>query len=181
MKTPKLLEELIDFLGLFEGMNELVRAEGSHVEYENDSWVSSFNLTIQLSKLARNFGRAYHELNELEDRGKGLGIVMKCLRDRVRGKGRMKRLRLGGGTDWRVVEFEVKRMKNSFHHPLVWLWSEMGKNVQNGDKGELRRLCLRREGGGEELEEFLKVMDSPLRGTLYLLFSLTRGYVLTNV
>jgi len=168
-------------------MNELVRAEGSHVEYENDSWVSSFNLTIQLSKLARNFGRAYQE--QVEDRGNGLGIVMKCMKERVerRGKGKdqMKWVGFGGkGEKWRVVEFDVKRMKNSFHHPLVWLWSEMGKNVQHGSREELSKLCLTGESGNDEEEAFLKVMDSPLRGkpsfSLSLSLSLSRFHLNYN-
>ncbi|GAA5897350.1 uncharacterized protein JCM6883_006667 [Sporobolomyces salmoneus] len=174
VSTPSLLEKLASFLSLFEGMNPVVRAVGTHVEYESDSWVSAFNVTIQLGKLCRSFGTAYRTKANGMELAKGLSSLIAKMSNEVTTNGSVKSshaIKLGGGgtgNAYNSIEFNVAKEKNSFHHPLTWLWAEMAKNVELLDKGELSKLGL--EGGLSELAGgqkgrmfFLAVMEQPLR------------------
>ena len=42
------LKLLIDMLSMFQEMNTQKRQQDSHVEYEDESWVDAFNLTLRL-------------------------------------------------------------------------------------------------------------------------------------
>ncbi|CAG8556007.1 52_t:CDS:10, partial [Ambispora gerdemannii] len=58
-KSPYNLQEYLDLIGLFQGMNPNIRAAQQHVEYENDSWMNAFNVTLQLAKSCRQFSSCY--------------------------------------------------------------------------------------------------------------------------
>ncbi|GAA5840031.1 hypothetical protein JCM3766R1_000645 [Sporobolomyces carnicolor] len=171
VSNPALLDKLASFLSLFEGMNPVVRAVGTHVEYENDSWVSAFNVTIQLGKLCRTFGAAYRTKADGKQLAQALSSLIAKMGDistneSVRWAHTIK---CGGqGKAYACIEFNVAKGKNSFHHPLTWLWAEMAKNVHLLDRGELSKFGL--EGGLSELAGgkkgglfFLAVMEQPLR------------------
>ncbi|CAG8465516.1 1191_t:CDS:10 [Ambispora leptoticha] len=53
------LQEYLDLIGLFQGMNPNIRATQQHVEYESDSWMNAFNVTLQLAKSCRQFSSCY--------------------------------------------------------------------------------------------------------------------------
>ncbi|RHZ54062.1 hypothetical protein Glove_431g29 [Diversispora epigaea] len=58
-KYPCYLTQYINLISLFQGMNPNVRATQQHVEYENDSWVNAFNVTLQIAKSCRLFSECY--------------------------------------------------------------------------------------------------------------------------
>ncbi|CAG8445258.1 4966_t:CDS:2 [Diversispora eburnea] len=58
-KYPCYLTQYLNLISLFQGMNPNVRATQQHVEYENDSWVNAFNVTLQIAKSCRLFSDCY--------------------------------------------------------------------------------------------------------------------------
>ncbi|RIA96511.1 hypothetical protein C1645_707932 [Glomus cerebriforme] len=58
-KNPHYLQQYLNLIALFHGMNPNVRATQQHVEYENDSWVNAFNVTLQIAKSCRQFSECY--------------------------------------------------------------------------------------------------------------------------
>lgn len=160
-------------------MNPITRAVGTHVEFESDSWVSAFNVTIQLGKLCRSFGQAFHQVDEGSnglELARGLSKltgVMTNIYQPVWGRSTYT-ASYGGGKEYECVGRSNVSEKNSFHHPLTWLWAEMAKNVGKLDKRELSNLGI--QGGLSELvgvqngaKFFLAVMEQPLRGKSQLL------------
>ncbi|KAJ2678128.1 E3 ubiquitin-protein ligase ubr1 [Coemansia spiralis] len=53
------LSTYVGFIGLFQGMNPNRRAVLQHVEFEADTWVNAFNVTLQVAKSCRQFAECY--------------------------------------------------------------------------------------------------------------------------
>ncbi|KAJ2159520.1 E3 ubiquitin-protein ligase ubr1 [Coemansia sp. RSA 552] len=53
------LAAYVGFIGLFQGMNPNCRAIHQHVEFEADTWVNAFNVTLQVAKSCRQFAECY--------------------------------------------------------------------------------------------------------------------------
>ncbi|KAJ2745977.1 E3 ubiquitin-protein ligase ubr1 [Coemansia sp. BCRC 34301] len=53
------LATYVGFIGLFQGMNPNRRAALQHVEFEADTWVNAFNVTLQVAKSCRQFAECY--------------------------------------------------------------------------------------------------------------------------
>ncbi|KAJ1953995.1 E3 ubiquitin-protein ligase ubr1, partial [Linderina pennispora] len=53
------LATYVGFIGLFQGMNPNRRAVLQHVEFEADTWVNAFNVTLQVAKSCRQFAECY--------------------------------------------------------------------------------------------------------------------------
>lgn len=165
--TPSLMTEFAQFLDLFTGMNPNKRAVSTHVEYESDSWVTAFNLTIQLAKLCRAFGEAYRRANALQ-----LARALSLLLSRMAGPRANVHTVDFGGTSYQLIDFVVGSQTQgvSFHHPLALLFAEMVKNIQALDPSQLaligvsslREVALGRAGP----LHFLAAMDPPLRAVV---------------
>lgn len=161
--TPLAINEFAAFLDLFTSMNSNKRAVRDHVEYESDTWVTAFNVTIQLGKICRSFGEAFRAASSAE-LARGLSTLL------VRMAGPRTKFHAVefGGTWYQLLDFRVENEDVSFHHPLAWLFAEMCKNVEALDGtslreigvGSLSEIALARAG---QLD-FLAAMDHPLRG-----------------
>ncbi|KAJ1733245.1 E3 ubiquitin-protein ligase ubr1 [Coemansia biformis] len=55
----RFLAAYLSFIGLFQGMNPTCRAIVEHVEFEADTWVNAFNVTLQVAKSCRQFAECY--------------------------------------------------------------------------------------------------------------------------
>ncbi|KAJ2836471.1 E3 ubiquitin-protein ligase ubr1, partial [Coemansia erecta] len=55
----RFLSTYVGFIGLFQGMNPNRRAVHEHVEFEADTWVNAFNVTLQVAKSCRQFAECY--------------------------------------------------------------------------------------------------------------------------
>jgi E3 ubiquitin-protein ligase UBR1 len=161
--TPSLMEDLAAFLDLFTSMNPHQRAVRTHVEYESDTWVTAFNVTIQLGKICRSFGEAYRLASPLE-----LARGLSTLLARMGGPKAAFHSVAFGGVGYQLCEFDVARMPISFHHPLAWLFAEMVKNVEMLDSGALQTIGVSSLSdialGRQGQLVFLASMDHPLRG-----------------
>lgn len=144
-------------------MNPNKRAISTHVEYESDTWVTAFNVTIQLGKVCRSFGEAYRLAKPVQ-----LARALSSLLARMAGPRTNVHQVIFGGRVYQLIDFKVENSPVSFHHPLAWLFAEMVKNVEALDSavlqaigvGSLRDIALGRAG---QLH-FLAAMDHPLRG-----------------
>ena len=160
--TPALMDDFARFVDLFTSMNPNKRAVSTHVEYETDSWVTAFNLTIQLAKLCRAFGEAYRHANALQ-----LARALTLLLTKMAGPRANVHTVDFGGAVYQLIDFKVGSQAVSFHHPLALLFAEMVKNVRALDAsqlaligvGSLREVALGRAGP----LHFLAAMDHPLR------------------
>lgn len=146
-------------------MNPNTRQLATHVEYESDTWVTAFNVTIQLGKICRSYGEAYKLATPLQ-----LARAISNLLSHMTGPRANVHNVAFGGTIYPLIDFRVASEPISFHHPLAWLFAEMCKNVGSLDPerleasgmgvGSLSEIVLGRAG---QLH-FLAAMDHPLRG-----------------
>lgn len=158
------LDALIAFLDLFTNMNSSKRAIENHIEFESDSWVQAFNLTIQLSKLTSQVGLSYSLSTPLQLAQALSHLILKLPGTRAA----IHQVQFGG-RGYQTIEFRVDREEVSFHHPVAWLWSCLCRNLEGLDEGNMRRelgvkglgeLVGKRVGG----VHWLAGMDGPLRG-----------------
>lgn len=162
-ESPPLLDDLASFLDLFTSMNPNKRAVGTHVEYESDTWVTAFNVTIQLGKICRLYGEAYRLATPIQ-----LARALSALLFRMVGPRANVHNVAFGGVIYPLIDFRVASQAVSFHHPLCWLFAEMVKNVEALDARALASIGVNSlsdiaAGGGRGLH-FLAAMDHPLRG-----------------
>ncbi|GAA6024173.1 hypothetical protein JCM10207_005593 [Rhodosporidiobolus poonsookiae] len=180
--TPALLDDLASFLSLFQHLNPQHRAVGTHVEFESDSWVTSFNLTIQLARLVRTFGESFARAQPAE-LARALGSLMRRLTrlaehrapPRPEGQGSTRppgchwvvlHPREAADIDWsphegfHVPSFSVANDEEgvSFHHPVAWLWSEVAKYATSagradGEEARLGRAEMSKMGLGRGVEQ----------------------------
>ncbi|ORY94367.1 hypothetical protein BCR43DRAFT_459965 [Syncephalastrum racemosum] len=64
-QSPLYLRYFLDMLYQFQAMDPLIRRADVHVEYESNTWVSAFNVTLQVSKLCRLYSECFGALNEV--------------------------------------------------------------------------------------------------------------------
>ncbi|GJN92345.1 hypothetical protein Rhopal_005375-T1 [Rhodotorula paludigena] len=191
--SPHLVDDFASFIDLFSGMNPLHRAVGAHVEYESEQWVTAFNLTIQLARLARAFGEAFHPAAPSPsapgadippstlDLARALNTLLHKLNPAADDDWERPthRLELAGRSYGPLYAYRVSTEPVSYHHPLAWLWAEMAKGLAGpadrasedklariGVQGGVRALLggLERDGARENrVLPFVAAMEQPLR------------------
>ncbi|BGP50511.1 E3 ubiquitin-protein ligase ubr1 [Rhodotorula kratochvilovae] len=180
--APHLLDDMSAFAALFEGMNPLARAAGAHVEYESEQWSTAFNLTIQLARVCRAFGAAFHPLPSGEEAGDAgapstldLARALNTLLVRLAGPAAPRATHdvvLAGRSYGPLVRYSVAREPVSYHHPLAWLWAEMAKGLaaERGSEDALGQVgvegvkaLLGGEGAEGEVMGMVRAMEEPLR------------------
>ncbi|QSL64805.1 hypothetical protein MERGE_002107 [Pneumocystis wakefieldiae] len=134
--NPRYLLQFIDLLRLFQGMNPCHRVTGAHVEYESESWISAFHLTIEVTKLIKTFSASYKNASTSE-LCNAIGIVMKYLLQWSLGY-ETKRFPTFEPISIHYLNneiafhsgntFNVSRDPVSFHHPLHWLLISLLEN-----------------------------------------------------
>ena len=184
---------LLAFLNLFSGMNPLTRASSVHVEYETDSWVTAFNLTIQLSKLAKIAGKAFHpdpHENHLSHTVSPSYFIETIMQLVVKMHKQLAPADEWGqpktpchtvsfaSKEWQTVRYRISDQPVSFHHPLHLLYAEMMKNLSNwtdqqvaentsGYRLNFSSLVARIPTQDQNI--FFRVMDEVLRGLYSIL------------
>lgn len=59
IREPLYLRQYIGLIIIFQDMNALVRQADTHIEYESETWVNAFNVTLQIAKCCRQFSECY--------------------------------------------------------------------------------------------------------------------------
>ncbi|CCJ29374.1 unnamed protein product [Pneumocystis jirovecii] len=143
--NPKYLLQFIDILKLFQGMNPCHRIIGAHIEYESESWISAFHLTIEATKLIKAISLPYK--NALSsDLCIGIAIIMKYLLQWSLGY-ETERFPTYEPISIHYLNneitfhsgniFSVSKDPISFHHPLHWLLISLLENATSLNKSDL--------------------------------------------
>ncbi|KAG2196036.1 hypothetical protein INT47_005372 [Mucor saturninus] len=169
-KNPIYLRQFIDMIYQFQAMDPLQRQTDTHVEYESQSWVSAFNMTLQTSKLCRLLAGCFDSLQPSEitvteasrNLCRSIYRVLKALSDwnphlaprrdtntfepdtRVIIKGlsgqKFHQVNTPNAGVFEIVDYDVSENPVSFHHPFHWLLSELFENVSLLNQGVLAEL-----------------------------------------
>lgn len=169
-KNPIYLRQLIDMLYQFQAMDPLQRQTDTHVEYESQSWVSAFNMTLQTSKLCRLLAGCFDSLQPSEittteasrNLCRSIYRVLKAISDwnphlaprrdeddalpdtRVIIKGlnnqKFHQVTTPNAGVYEIVDYDVSENPVSFHHPFHWLLSELFENVSLLNQGVLSEI-----------------------------------------
>ena len=162
---------------LFVGINPNRRASQTHVEYEQDSWISVFNVTLSLSRVAKAYAESfrYATTASLCNAIKMVAqeIISVCsLYSRGLDPTKYEPLKWRkvqmGGSSYSLIDFDVLSGNVSFHHSQHWLFAELIKHVDI-----ITTENLRKEGYDDfkdvlfrlfELSSIQIIMEFPLRG-----------------
>ncbi|CEP08232.1 hypothetical protein [Parasitella parasitica] len=166
-KNPVYLRHFMDMLYQFQEMDPLKRKADTHVEFESQSWVTAFNMTLQTSKLCRLFAGCFDstELGAAEASRNLCRSIHRVLKEIAEWKpvlGPRKageqaqpdtrtiiksldeqefhQLRALNTGDYEVVKYDITSDPVSFHHPFHWLLSELFENVSLLHQGVLNEL-----------------------------------------
>ena len=178
------LDTLLGFLNLFAGMNAHTRASAVHVEYETDSWLTAFNLTIQLAKMARSFGRAFHPdplPSSLSAPATSYSVgapeflaatsaILASIWKTVAQQNVEIRPVTFAEAEWNVIKYECWKEPVSFHHPTHILYAEAMKNLEAWDDRAIQTATHGQAGNyaewiaGLNPSAFQRIADEMLRG-----------------
>ncbi|OMJ25777.1 E3 ubiquitin-protein ligase ubr1 [Smittium culicis] len=153
----QVLNVYLGFISLFQGMSPNKRAISSHVEFEDDTWVHAFNVTLQVAKSCRQFADCYLDSpNELflSIRGTLRKLIKRMdllseenmnyiLKNNPYSKDPQyqaledveylpleihEKSTLWGNT-YKLVKYSVSQNPISFHHPLNWFLANLFRHV----------------------------------------------------
>ncbi|KIJ45203.1 hypothetical protein M422DRAFT_30047 [Sphaerobolus stellatus SS14] len=123
---------------MFMGIHPNVRLTVNHVEYESETWINVFNVTLSLSRVVKAYGEAYCKGNA-EQLIEAIHIVVEhILVVCTLQENRLDRTKYAPMTyhivdfcnqNFRVVDFDCLNGAVSFHHALHWLLAELFKHV----------------------------------------------------
>ncbi|KAI8049424.1 uncharacterized protein B0P05DRAFT_563639 [Gilbertella persicaria] len=166
-KNPLYLRHFIDMLYQFQEMDALKRQEDAHVEFESQSWVTAFNMTLQTSKLCRLFAGCFESTglspsDASRNLCRSIYRVLKAIGDwtpvlaprkpadehlpdtRLTIKGLSEQtfhqISTPNAGTFDIVDYDVTKNPVSFHHPFHWLLSELFENVSLLHEGVLNEL-----------------------------------------
>ncbi|OZJ06163.1 hypothetical protein BZG36_00994, partial [Bifiguratus adelaidae] len=177
-RHPKYLNQYLDMISLFQGMNPQVRQADQHVEYETETWMNAFNVTLQLAKSCRQFSESF----ATSTRAIGLAVkkvlkfidawVMRVAEEeratatRSLTSGNLQRgvemhtLRTTNFGDFEVLKFSVCSQPVSFHYPLHWLLAETLENVDALSKEAIQ------SAGWKDFRDMIFDFDSSGRASI---------------
>ncbi|KAG8907469.1 hypothetical protein FRB99_004045 [Tulasnella sp. 403] len=185
--TNRTIQELIahnhDFIAqfipvcqIFMGINSNKRAATSHVEYETESWISVFNVTLSLSRVVKVYGEAFAHASASNLVYAVSAVIHAILSTCTLSNDQLDKTKYSpiafhsvqfGDAEYHVIQFDVLSQWVSFHHSLHWLLAELFKHIhllsesslsQMGMKS-LRDMILRNASE----RAVLTVIDFPLR------------------
>jgi len=162
---------------MFMGIHPNQRLSVNHVEYESETWINVFNVTLSLSRVVKAYGEAYCKATPAQ-LIEAIGIVSQHILavctlqearlDTTKYNPILSHVVEFCSEKYQVIEFNCLTGAISFHHALHWLLAELFKHVgllsrealQSVNSQSLRDVMLM---VGPELD-FLTLIDFPLRG-----------------
>ncbi|KAM0682041.1 E3 ubiquitin-protein ligase ubr1 [Mitosporidium daphniae] len=117
-QKPEIIKLLLQFFNLFSEMNINVHSIEEHVEYENDSWIHAFNISLQCAKFAQELQKYF--VSSFEVGCQVLGLIMQqadgvlCFSRQNSSSNAV--LPIGGSF--------------SFHHPVQWFISNILRSTR---------------------------------------------------
>ncbi|KAF8880925.1 hypothetical protein CPB84DRAFT_1687402 [Gymnopilus junonius] len=175
---PAYLQGFAQTCKLFMCLNPNKRAVETHVEWETDSWISVFNVTLSLSRVIKVFGEAFGRAGTGELVGAIGTVVHNILMVCTLAEDRLDRSKFSpptfhlvefGGKGYNTLDFDVGEGWVSFHHSLHWLLAELLKHTELLSEERLKGVGIQ-EGTLREVfarvgseQAVLSVIDFPLR------------------
>jgi E3 ubiquitin-protein ligase UBR1 len=162
---------------MFTGIQPNKRARGNHVEYESDSWINVFNVTLSLSRVVKAFGEAF-SASTTPSLLASIEIVM----TQIQRICSMEEPRLDSNfyspptlhtvafdkNFYQVIDFNVLEGWVSFHNAPHWLLAELFKQTHLLGESQLAPLQLSnlKEAISRKFNEtaILQIIEFPLRG-----------------
>ncbi|KAG8919827.1 hypothetical protein FRC01_001076 [Tulasnella sp. 417] len=168
--------QFIPVCQLFMGINSNKRAATSHVEYETESWISVFNVTLSLSRVVKVYGEAFQYASANNLVYAIIAVLHAILSTCTLSNDQLDKNKYSlimfhsipfGENDYSTIQFDVLSQWVSFHHSLHWLLAELFKHVhllteeklQDIGFKSLREVILRNASE----RAILTVVDFPLR------------------
>ncbi|KIO33562.1 hypothetical protein M407DRAFT_231664 [Tulasnella calospora MUT 4182] len=168
--------QFIPVCQLFMGINSNKRAATSHVEYETESWISVFNVTLSLSRVVKVYGEAFQYASTNNLVYAIIAVLHAILSTCTLSNDQLDKNKYSlimfhsvpfGDAEYSTIQFDVLSQWVSFHHSLHWLLAELFKHVHllTGEKlrdigfKSLREVILRNASE----RAMLTVVDFPLR------------------
>jgi E3 ubiquitin-protein ligase UBR1 len=150
-KFQNYVPEILNLMSVFQGMDSSVRALDVHVEYESDTWVNAFNLSLQLAKnlklmadgIAQEPQDVPRLLSAIEHGILRIADIAKAQHPRLEFHG--SRVLPDENVDYPTIQYDVASARVSFHHPLHWFVAHLfGKmtHVKEPENGALPGQCL---------------------------------------
>ncbi|PVU91157.1 hypothetical protein BB561_004551 [Smittium simulii] len=173
------LNAYLGFIALFQGMSPNKRMQVSHVEFEDDTWVHAFNVTLQVAKSCRQFADCYNGyLPELALAIRGtlrkLDKVISLLTEenmyfimqndpyfkdyhtQIHNFKNVEYLPFQmherstlHGLTYNIVKYSISYHPVSFHHPLQWFLANLFRHVEILDDSSIKSI------GFKDLSELL--------------------------
>ncbi|KAG8835783.1 hypothetical protein FRC17_001177 [Serendipita sp. 399] len=126
--------EFATVCAMFMGIQPNKRARGNHVEYESDSWINVFNVTLSLSRVVKAFGEAFASSTQAS-----LFACIDVVMSQIQAVCAMQEPRLDpnfytpisfhtvtfNDTSYRIVDFDGLSGWVSFHNAPHWLLAEL--------------------------------------------------------
>lgn len=171
------ISEFVKVCAMFCGIQPNKRAKGNHVEYESDSWINVFNVTLSLSRVVKAFGEAFAASTP-----KALLESIEVVMTQIYRVCAMEELRLDheqytapmfhkiefGSNEFVVIDFDVLSGWVSFHNSPHWLLAELFKQTHLLGKEQMAELgqpdlktAIRQKF---QANVILEVIEFPLRG-----------------
>lgn len=122
-ENHSLLALFVTFADLFTSMNPIVHASGVHVEFETDTWVTAFNMTMHLAKACRTVAECFSQSASPAVARDGMSLILKKYKPR-----NLQIVSFASQSYWCVCS-DIEADAVSFHHPLTWLLAETSKNL----------------------------------------------------
>ncbi|GJJ13832.1 hypothetical protein Clacol_008089 [Clathrus columnatus] len=161
---------------MFMGINPNQRVKQTHVEYESDTWINVFNVTLSLSRAIKAYGEAYSKASVSQLVDAITTVVQHTMSVCTLREERLDRLKYRSiiphvvefnNATYKIVKFDVLEGWISFHQGLHWLLAELFKHVellgpeslQTVGYRNLRDVLLRNSGD----LDILTLIDFPLR------------------
>ncbi|PWA01216.1 hypothetical protein BB558_002700 [Smittium angustum] len=149
----------LGFISLFQGMSPNRRARVDHIEFEDDTWVHAFNVTLQVAKSCRQLADCY--VDRLNDLTLAIRGTLRKIENTVKllaeenisyilnsssVKNEQSYLSQNSedteyipfsmherstmwGKTYNIVKYSISRHPVSFHHPLHWFLANLFRHI----------------------------------------------------
>ena len=158
------------FINIFSNMTPMRRAIELHIEFESESWISAFNLTIQLAKACRAFGSAYAQASPQQLFDALLLLSNYSIPSGPDAQSVTTHTVTWMGTTFELLHYDIKTESVSWHHPIQWLWTEISRQIKTVCKAQIPELTVANLRSLLKLDTpsgyqaFLCTMEQPIRG-----------------
>jgi E3 ubiquitin-protein ligase UBR1 len=116
------LISFMDMLKMFEAMDPQTRQHDVHIEFESETWINAFNLSLQISRLLKPLVDAfiYEERGDEKHFEHLMALISSNTLEDKLGHTTMRTIQLDGDRI-DIIHYRISTSQISFHYPLHWL------------------------------------------------------------